>query len=284
MAQPPLDRVVIELLNENLKKLETETQLDCVCFYGPILYGVEKTFNQALIQTNNRRDGLAIILDTPGGVVEVAERLVQCSRHFYKEVVFIIPNQAMSAGTVFAMSGDKIMMNHYSVLGPIDPQIQKEGKLIPALSYLSEYEGLVDKSRQGLLTTAEYALLQKFDLGELHTFKQARDLSVELLENWLSTYKFKDWHQTDSRKLTVDAQMRKDRAKKIAEELMDHEKWHSHSRCISMKTLVNELNIKIEDYGAKDSLSNCIHGYFDVFVDFLSQKNISNFVHSAYYI
>lgn len=285
MSQASLDQVVIESLRNRMLQLEVELDMDGICLRGPILYGVEQRFNQALNQVPQRRDGLAIILDTPGGVVEVAERMVQCCRHFYKEVVFIIPNQAMSAGTVFAMSGDKILMNYYSVLGPIDPQIQKDGgKLIPALSYLSEYESLIEKSRQGSLTTAEYTLLQKLDLGELHTFKQARDLSIELLENWLSTYKFKDWKVTQTKKVPVNKAMRKKRANEIAQALVDHEKWHSHSRCISMNTLISELNIQIEDYGINKDLTSCIHDYFDLLVDFLAQRNVSSFVHSSYYI
>ena len=42
----------------------------------------------------------------------------------------------MSAGTIFALSADTILMNYFSALGPIDPQIEKDGKSASALSYL----------------------------------------------------------------------------------------------------------------------------------------------------
>jgi membrane-bound ClpP family serine protease len=190
----------------------------------------------------------------------------------------------MSAGTVFAMSGDKIFMNHFSALGPIDPQVPKEGKWIPALSYLAEYEALIEKSRLGQLTTAEFALLNKFDLGELHTFKQARDLSVELLEKWLSAYKFKDWTTTETRQTAVTTDMRRERAREVAKQLVDHQRWHSHARCISMKTLRDDLKIKIEDYDGDVDLRQKIHRYFDVFRDYLAQKGIPSFVHSCHYL
>ena len=45
---------------------------------------------------------------------------------------------------------------------------------------------------------ADITLLNKLDLGELYQFEQARELSHELLTNWLSTYKFKDWHTHSS--------------------------------------------------------------------------------------
>jgi ClpP class serine protease len=75
------------------------------------------------------------------------------------------------------MSGDKIFMNYFACLGPIDPQIEKDGKLVPALSYLNQFQRLSDKEEKGTLNTAEFALLNKLDLGELYQFEQARELS-----------------------------------------------------------------------------------------------------------
>ena len=50
------------------------------------------------------------------------ERTVGIIRQHYFQVDFIIPDKAMSAGTVCALSGDNIYMDYYSQLGPIDPQ------------------------------------------------------------------------------------------------------------------------------------------------------------------
>ena len=92
----------------------------------------------------------------------------------------------MSAGTVFALSADRIMMDYFSRLGPIDPQIVKDDKLVPAHAYLNQYTKLNEKVEKGQLTTAEYAMLGKLDLGELYQFEQASELSIELLVEWLS--------------------------------------------------------------------------------------------------
>jgi hypothetical protein len=109
--------------------------------------------------------------------------MVNVIRHFYDEVVFIVPDVALSAGTVFVMSGDEILMDYYSCLGPIDPQVERDGKLVPALSYLVQYDRLIDKATAGTLTNAEFAILNKHDLAELHQFEMARDLSISLLRN-----------------------------------------------------------------------------------------------------
>lgn len=69
----------------------------------------------------------------------------------------------MSAGTVFVMAGDQIFMNYSSCLGPIAPQIEKDGKFVPALSYLNQYKQLYEKAESGQLNTAELVLLNNLD-------------------------------------------------------------------------------------------------------------------------
>lgn len=64
---------------------------------------------------------LIVMLETNGGFMETVERMVSVMRTHYDEVSFVIPNYAYSAGTILALSGDRIYMDYYSVLGPIDP-------------------------------------------------------------------------------------------------------------------------------------------------------------------
>ncbi len=142
----------------------------------------------------------------------------------------------------------------HSCLGPIDPQLEKDGRLVPALSYLSQFEALIEKSRNETLSTAEVVLLQKLDLAELHQFELARDLSVDLLKRWLTRYKFKDWERTETRGEPVTNEMKEERASWIARQLNDHERWLTHGRGIDMRTFQDELQVKIEDFGANGEL------------------------------
>ena len=227
---------------------------DTMSIVSPIIPGLDGMVRDAIEMKSTKHNKIAIILQTPGGVVEVVERMVGVIRNFYQEVIVIVPDQAMSAGTVFALSADQIMMDYFSRLGPIDPQIPKDDKLVPALAYLNQYEKLNKKAEDGNLTTAEYAMLNKLDLGELYQFEQARELSVELLIKWLSQYKFKDWKTTETRKLEVTETMKKTHAREIADLLNDPERWHSHGRGIDISTLRNEMNLKIEDYSENAKL------------------------------
>lgn len=283
-GQVGLDGLVKTQLDMSLVALEKELQSDVMAYVGPIMFGVDEIVRRAVEAIQGRQRRLTVILDTPGGIVEVVERLVDTIRHHYSEVVFLIPDRAMSAGTVFALSGDVIYMNYFSVLGPIDPQVQKDGRLVPALAYLSQYERLKEKSESEPLTAAELVLLQKLDLGELQTFELARDLSVSLLKKWLVKYKFKDWRATEARGVPVTNDMREKRAEKIADCLMDHTRWHSHSRGISMAVLQSEdFKLKIDDYGKNETISQLVDAYFPVLRDYVNRSQLPVLVHTRGY-
>ncbi len=268
---PPVDRHTKSMLNMYLGKIENVLDADALTIFGPILFGLENVVKDAVELFHDRKSRIAVILDTPGGTVEVVERMVGVMRHHYGEIDFLIPDRAMSAGTVFVMAGNRIFMSHFSGLGPIDPQIVKDGKLVPALAYLNQYERLCKKAVDGELNTVEYALLNQFDLGELYQFEQARELSHEFLIKWLSSYKFKDWDKHSSTGTRVTKDDKKRRAEEIAAALSDNERWHSHARMISRETLVSDpkLNLKIEKLEDTPDLSNALEEYFGLLRDYV---------------
>jgi ClpP class serine protease len=141
--------------------------------------------------------------------METTERMATVFRANYERVDFLIPNFAFSAGTILAMAGDAIHMDYFSVLGPIDPQVErKDGQLVPALGYLEQFTRLIDKSATRGLTEAELTYLLNFDAAELYRYEQERALSVALLEDWLARFKFKDWDVTEGTKTKVTPEMR----------------------------------------------------------------------------
>lgn len=117
-----------------LKAIEDLLDHNCLTMISPIQVGLEHRIRVAIEAREERMETLVVILDTSGGVVEIVERIVRVLRLHCAEVKFIIPDRAMSAGTVLVMSGDEILMDYHSCLGPIDPQFEKDGHLIPALS------------------------------------------------------------------------------------------------------------------------------------------------------
>ncbi|MEI2760727.1 SDH family Clp fold serine proteinase [Methanothrix soehngenii] len=84
----------------------------------------------------DRSKGLDRILHTPGGETAATESLVDYLRSMWgTNVRAIIPQLAMSAGTMIACSCNEIIMGKQSSLGPIDPQF----KGIPAHGVVEEF-------------------------------------------------------------------------------------------------------------------------------------------------
>lgn len=282
---PPVDRHTQTFLNQYLGKIENILDADVLTIFSPMGSGLENLVKNAVELFQNRKDRIAIVLDTSGGYVEVVERIVYVIRKHYGEVDFLIPDQAMSAGTVFVMAGDRIFMSDFSCLGPIDPQIEKDGKFVPALAYLNQYQRLYKKADNGQLNTAELVLLNNLDPGELYLFEQARELSHDLLIDWLSTYKFKNWDTHSSTRNPVTEEEKKQRAKEIAAALSDNERWRSHGRMISRSTLTSDpkLRLKIENIEDTPGLSSALADYVELLKDYMQRGKLGLFVHTREY-
>ena len=109
-------------LKERVERLEDHFKADVAFYYGQIYPGMQKRFRdfiEKLKDTSIETDHLALFLNTPGGSVETVEKFVEIVRFHYGEVSFVVPDYAMSAGTVFCTSGDRIYMDYSSSLGPI---------------------------------------------------------------------------------------------------------------------------------------------------------------------
>lgn len=274
------------LLNSKLETLEKYLDADVLVYYGPIGNLNENVFLklvEELAQNATHHNTLYILLTTTGGSAITVERYVNIIRHHYSEVNFIVPDYAYSAGTIFCMSGDSIYMDYFSVLGPIDPQVQnKEGKWVAALGYLDKVNEYIEKAKLGTLTNVEFAILKDFDLAELRSFEQARDLTIDLLKKWLVKYKFKNWtNHSDGRVVTLEE--KEERAAKIAAHLSDNNDWKSHGRPINIEAL-KELKLKIEDYSDNAELRTKIRDYYETMSDYVRLKGFPIFIHDRIFL
>lgn len=273
-------------LNNKLESLEKQFGSDVVFIYGQIIPALVKfirDFIEELKKDPKSKNKLTIFLNTPGGIVETVEKMVDIIRYHYKEVSFVVPDSAYSAGTIFCMSGDMIYMDYSSALGPIDPQVWNGSEYVPALGYLDQVQKLIDKSKSGDLTDAEFAILQNQDLAMLSSYEQARNLTVTLLEEWLVKYKFKNWKTHSSTGKNVKLKEKSVRAKDVAEKLGDNKLWHSHGRMIGIDKLTKTLKLKIEDYSRHTSLRELIRSYNDLIVEYINVNNHKFFFHSRIY-
>lgn len=88
------------------------------------------------IRRTPRDQPLDLILHTPGGLTLAAEMIALALHEHPAKVTVFVPFYAMSGGTLLALAADECYMEKFSVLGPVDPQI--EG--MPASSFRSVLE------------------------------------------------------------------------------------------------------------------------------------------------
>ncbi|MGA2679203.1 MAG: ATP-dependent Clp protease proteolytic subunit [Sedimentisphaerales bacterium] len=280
------ENTIKDILSKELLRLENKFKADVVFYFGeirPELLRIFRDLIEDLKKDKKSKKALVIILNTPGGSADVAEKMVDITRKHYGEVYFVVPDIAMSAGTLFCMSGDKIYMDYSSSLGPVDPQVWNGKQWVPALGYLNKVEEFLNKEREGKLTRAEFLMLQNQDLAILSQCEQAKNLTETLLKKWLVEYKFKDWdkHRTNPAKkgkpVTGDEKVA--RAAEIAANLGDNKKWHTHSRMIGIKSL-RELRLDIEDFSDDPALHLLIRSYNDLLTEYIARNNYTFFFHS----
>lgn len=282
-----LEQLSQTAISDLLLKLEAKLDADVFTYYGEIVNGVErevKDFIEALAKDSDKHDSIYIFLTTPGGSLTPVQRMVDIFRHFYDEVNFIVPDYAYSAGTIWCMSGDNIYMNYYSTLGPIDPQVpNKEGHLVAALGYLDKINELLDKAKRNELTQAEFLILKDFDLAELRSYEQAKELAIDMLKKWLTTYKFKDWtiHSDGS---AVTQEEKEQRALEIASKLSDNNVWKSHGRPIGIQVLKNDLHLEIVDFEKDSELNEIINEYYDSVSEYIKNHNFKLFFQTRLFI
>ena len=283
------DDIIFKVVRDAEADLETKLDADIVYLNSEMRMNIFMWFRETIEKMAGRpgkRKAIAIFLTTPGGQAEVVEKLVEVVRQHYTLVYFVVPVAAMSAGTIFCMSGDKIYMDYSSSLGPIDPQVpDREGKfLVPALGHLDKVNEIIEKSRNNTITPVEFQWLLNQDLAMLRFYEQARDLSIALLKKWLVQYKFKDWltHRTNNPGSPVTLAEKEARATEIATLLSNNTHWNSHGRFIGISTLTRECRMDIDDFGKDADLQQAIRTYNDVLSDYLGRAEIRSYLYSRH--
>lgn len=130
-----------------LVKLHQHTGRNIICYYSgflskPKLEGTEvndddKNGFMQCIHKMDREKGLDLFLHTPGGDVAATESLVHYLKDIFGDRIrAVVPQIAMSAGTMIACSCNSILMGKHSNIGPVDPQFNG----IPAIGVIKEVE------------------------------------------------------------------------------------------------------------------------------------------------
>ena len=224
-----------------------------------IVYDDLVAINDQLSVLSNK--SVDVILETTGGLAEVAEDFVKQLRARYDRVGFIIPGQAKSAGTIMVMSGDEILMEPASSLGPIDPQVTRQGKVFSAHAFLEGFGRIKEEvDRTNKLNRAYIPILQSISPGEIQACENAQSFSKSLVSKWLHRYKFNSWVTHSQTGQPVTEQEKVERAKEIADALCDHSEWLTHGRSVKIEDL-RKMGLRIVDFSEQGELCDAIRRY-----------------------
>ena len=190
----------------------------------------DKTGFMSAIHGMDRSKGLDLLLHTPGGEVAATESLVNYLRAMFgTNIRAVVPELAMSAGTMMALSCGEILMGEHSSLGPIDPQIAG----IPAHGVIEEFDRAAKEIKDDPANIPKWQpIIAKYNPTLVGECQKAIDWSNQVVKDWLTTGMFAEESDADTK------------ADRILQELGDHALTLSHSRHISL-TRARDLGLKV---------------------------------------
>ena len=183
---------------------------------------------------NLGEQGVDLLLQSPGGDIDVAEKLVNLISARCRSFRVIVAQSAKSAATLMALASDEIVMSDTSELGPIDPQVTvttPQGQLIrrPAASFIGGLTWIQEEVKGGEMSPVFFPLLSSLDPALLDYCKKAIERSERFAEKWL---------------LRSQCKGQAEDAKKVAKKLADTKEYLSHGTMIDHKE-AESLGLKV---------------------------------------
>lgn len=192
----------------------------------------DKNGFMATIHQMDRSKGLDLLLHTPGGDIAATESLVHYLRSMFgNNIRAIVPQVAMSAGTMIALSCNSIVMGKHSSIGPIDPQIGGA----PAHGIVEEFRRAVDEVTANPAAIPLWQpIIAKYNPTLIGECEKAIEWGTAMVRDWLVTGMFRD--KPDEAE---------ERADRVLRELADHALTLSHARRISAEKALS-IGVRVE--------------------------------------
>jgi len=245
-----------------LESLSKITGRNVIIYYSgwlqkPGFLGTEVNDNDknGLMNTIHKMEtskGLDLILHTPGGDSAATESLVDYLHSIFGyDIRAIVPQLAMSAGTMIACACKEIIMGLHSSLGPVDPQIMG----LPAHGVVEEFNRAIEEVKQDPSRVPIWQpIIAKYNPAFIGECEKAIAWSSEMVTTWLTGGMFSG------------QQNPKETASKVVKELTDHALTKSHARHFSYqkcKDMGLEVKLLEDNPDLQDAVLSvhhaCIH-------------------------
>jgi ClpP class serine protease len=187
-----------------LKRLFQLTKRNVIVYYSgwlqkrqqnasapPIDFGINDTDKNgfmSVVHKMDRSQGLDLILHTPGGDMSATESLIDYLRQMFgKNIRAIVPQIAMSGGSMIACACREIVMGLHSNLGPFDPQIGN----MPAQAILEEFNRAVREIQANQSAAFIWQpIIQKYPLGFITQVQHAITMAENVVRQNLTDCMF----------------------------------------------------------------------------------------------
>lgn len=251
-----------------LRKLSEKTKRNVIAYYSgwlskPGLEGAhindeDKNGFMMAVHELDRSKGLDLILHTPGGELHATESIIDyLYQMFDDDIRAIVPQIAMSGGTLIACSSKSILMGAHSNLGPIDPQLMG----VPAKGVIEEFDRAKSEIKKDVnLAYVWDPILSKYHPTFLSQCQNAIDYSSEIAQRNLKKTMFKNNSNRDAI------------SKKIVAGLTDYSGNKSHARHIHIGDC-KTLGLKVKSIESDQELQDIILTIHHAFMNTLMNSN-----------
>lgn len=264
-----------------LQRLHRHTGRNIIAYYSGWLLKGPTTPNltvgdddmnsfMAAVHRLDRKLGLDLILHTPGGDIAATEKIVDYLWvMFDKDIRVMVPQLAMSAGTMIACAAHTVVMGNQSSLGPIDPQIGG----VPAQGVLEEFQMAVEAIKSDPASTPLWQqIVSRYHPSFLLECAQAIEWSRKIVKDWLQQNMLSDESDANAK------------AESIIGFLANHSTTATHARHITAETGI-AIGIRIEKLEADQKLQDLLltvhHAYMHTFAMSPAVKITENHLGSA---
>lgn len=267
-----------------LKKIRYHTNRNVIAYYSgwlqkPQLGGLpalsvgdaDMTGFMATIHKTDPQKGLDLILHTPGGSIAATEALATYLRSIYgTEIRAIVPQVALSAGSMIALSCRQVVMGKHSSLGPIDPQVDG----MAAHGVVEEFTTAVNETKADPARGPYWGvIISQYSPTLIGECIKAIQWSEQLVTDWLTTG------------MLLGNPNAPQIAATVVKELGDHAVTKSHSRHFNIDAItsfgVNTLALE-SDPRLQDLVLSYHHATIQTFAATAAVKIIENHRGVAY--
>ncbi len=207
------------------------------------LNDLDKNGFMSVVHGLDRSLGLDLMLHTPGGDMAATESIIDyLHQMFGADIRAIVPQIAMSGGSMIACACKEIIMGLQSNLGPFDPQIGN----MPAQAILAEFNrAAAEMAANPAMAFMWQPIMQKLNPGFITIVQNAVTMADTVMKQHLSAGMF------------AGDPMAIAKAQTVLDELGSNTATHTHARHIH-KGRAKAIGLKIVDLEADPVLQDAV--------------------------